>query len=146
MRAYRAEQTLQDQASAAGSRDDEVHDDHHAVVAPAIGAMFSPETGFPFNDFFLNGAEHDQNQPDGGELGENAKEHPQSSGAFGGSEKAGKTFAHLDVFAARFGVRGVFPSAGKEDQSDHRRKRSSVSSVKLARAGSIIGASYREQS
>ena len=66
----------QRKVSASGSDDNEVHDDKHRVVAPSICSRFTPETGLPDENLFPDRAEHDQNQADGSELSEEAKDQP----------------------------------------------------------------------
>src|SRR5262249_43338626 len=45
--------------SAAGGDDDQVHEQEHQVIMPAVGAVLAPEAGLPDEDLFLDCAEHD---------------------------------------------------------------------------------------
>lgn len=99
--------------------DDQIHQDHDDVVAPAVSSVFPPKTGLPFEHFLLGRTQHDENEPDGCELREHPERHAQRTGAFGYAEKASKTLAHFNIFAALFGIGGVPPAAGEKNESDH---------------------------
>jgi hypothetical protein len=67
------------QVSAAGGDDNQIHNDEHSVVTPAVGPRFAPEAGVPSKYFLLYGANHNQNQTDGGELCENARNYSEAA-------------------------------------------------------------------
>lgn len=52
---------LEREAAAGARGDDQIHEDHDGVVAPAVGIMFSPEAYVPSEDFFLYGPKHYEN-------------------------------------------------------------------------------------
>jgi len=110
---------LENETTAGRGDDDKIHEDHHGVVTPAICAVFSPETCMPFEKFFLDGAEHDQNEADCGEFGENTEDHAERAGALRDTEEKRKIFAHFDVFAADFGIGDMFPTARKKNEPYH---------------------------
>ena len=66
----------------------------------------------PHEDLPLDGAKHDQNQHDGGELGENAKDDTERASEFCSPQKDGKPLTHADTFAALIGLGHVGPTAG----------------------------------
>ena len=113
------EEAGEGEMAAAGGYDDEIHDNEHGFIAPAIGAGISPETGAPDEDFFLNGAKHDENQADGGELRENAEGNAEASGKFGRTQENREWFAHADALAPSGGVLEMAEAAGQENESDH---------------------------
>src|SRR5450755_3846763 len=67
------------QVSAAGGGDNPIHKNEHSVVTPAVGPRFAPEAGVPSKYFLLYDAEHNQNQADGGELCENARNYSEAA-------------------------------------------------------------------
>jgi hypothetical protein len=70
------------QISVAGGDDNQIHNDEHDVVTPAVGPRFALEAGVPSKYFLLYGAEHKQNQTDGGELCENARNYSEPPPVF----------------------------------------------------------------
>ena len=73
---------LKNEPTATGCGDDKVHGDHHKFVTPTVRAMFSPESGVPFEDFLLDRSGHYENEPDGSELRENTSYNTESTSAF----------------------------------------------------------------
>jgi hypothetical protein len=45
----------------------QAHDDEHQIVVPS-GSLLAPKAGVPHEHFFLDGAEHDQDQSNRGQL------------------------------------------------------------------------------
>ena len=113
------EESGEGKIAAAGGQDDEIHDDEHDFVAPSVGAGTSPEARAPEEDLFLSGAEHDENQADGGELGQDAEGKAEPGGEFRGTQKNREGLAHADALAARFGVFEMVEPAGEKDKSNH---------------------------
>jgi hypothetical protein len=105
-------------AAAIGENDDQIHYDEHQVVVPSIGFL-SPETAMPHENLFIDCAQHDQDQAEGGELGQNAQDNSQGAQDFASADQGGEILAQADAFAASFRVFEVVPAAGDEDYSDH---------------------------
>jgi len=76
---------------------DEVHQDDHEIVMPA-GGLLTPEAGVPDENFFLDGAEHDEDETESGELGEDSEGDAQAAGDFGDAEEDGEGLGHPDAF------------------------------------------------
>lgn len=55
------EQAHECKVSAAGGDDNQIHNDEHGVVTPAVRPRFAPEASVPGKYFLLDGAEHKQN-------------------------------------------------------------------------------------
>ena len=108
----------QDVGAAVGEGDKQVHQYEHEVVVPA-GAFFAPKTGVPGGDFFPDGAEHDQDQPEGGKLCEDAKGDAKPSGEFADAEEDCEALRHPDAFRASFWIFEVAVAARHEDEADH---------------------------
>ena len=118
-----AEEAAEGEIAAAGGYDDEIHEDEHDFVAPSIGAGAAPETGAPDENLFLGGTEHDENQADGGRLGQNAKGDAEAGGKFGRTEKKREGLAHADALAARVRLLEMMEAAGDKDESNHQPKK-----------------------
>lgn len=73
---------FQHKATAGCRSDDEIHEDDDRVVAPTIGTVFSPEAAVPFEDLFLDGAKHYEDETEGSKLSEDTEGYAQRSGAF----------------------------------------------------------------
>src|SRR4029077_4367493 len=82
--------------SAVSEDDDQAHCDQHEVVMPAVSAVLAPEAGFPDEDLFLDGAQHQQDEARSRELGENAEDHAQSARKFGCAKKDCEALALAD--------------------------------------------------
>src|ERR1700688_4412918 len=108
--------------AAIGEKDDQVHHHQHRVIVPTV-SFLAPESCMPDEDFFLNRAEHDQNQSQRSELSEHTKSHAQSSRQLRRPEKNSKAFAHADALASLLGLGKVTPSAADEDHRDHEPER-----------------------
>jgi len=78
-----------------------------------------PEAGAPNENLFLNCAEHEQDQTDGSELSEDAKDHSEPSGKLSRAQKNRKTFSGLNVFAPRLGIFDVVPATGDKHNPNH---------------------------
>lgn len=114
-----SKELLEGETTAASRGDDEIHENHDCVVAPAVGAVFSPEACVPFEEFLLNGAEHHEDEPDRSKLSENTERHAQSSRALNHSQKKREAPAHFDVCAALLRIGNVFPTTGEESKANH---------------------------
>jgi len=79
------EEVSEGEGAPAGGDDNQIHYDHHGVIAPGVRTGFAPEPGVPHEYFLSDGAAHDQNQADGGELREDAGNHAQCAGYFRGA-------------------------------------------------------------
>jgi hypothetical protein len=108
----------QDVGAAAGEGDDEIHEDEHQVVVPAVGFL-SSKAGVPRENFLLDGAKHDQDEAEGGKLGEDACGYAERTGNFGDSEEDRETFWQLDAFGSGLGIFEVVVAAGGEDEAHH---------------------------
>ena len=78
----RSEPIHQREITASSGENDEIHDEKHGVVAPAVRSGFASEAGAPHENLLPDRTEHDEDQTDGSELSENAKHHPQPSSEF----------------------------------------------------------------
>jgi hypothetical protein len=73
----------------------------------------------PDKNLLLDGAEHDEDEAQCGELGEDSESYAESPRKFGRAEKDGDAFWHADAFGASRGIFEVTVAAGDEDQSYH---------------------------
>src|ERR1700739_231534 len=110
---------MRSEVSAAGGDDDQIHKDEHSVVAPAVGARFAPETDVPGKYFLLYGAEHNQNQSDGGELCENARNYSETASELSCTQKNCETLSHPNVLAPLRRILKMFAAAGDEHDANH---------------------------
>jgi len=83
------------------------------------GGLLTPEAGVPDENFFLDGAEHDEDETESGELGEDSEGDAQAAGDFGDAEEDGEGLGHPDAFGAGGGIFKVGVAAGDKDESDH---------------------------
>jgi hypothetical protein len=70
----------QNVSAAIGESDDQVHQDNHQVVMPA-GAFLAPEAGEPGENLFLDRAEHDEDETEGGQLSQDSEGHAETGKA-----------------------------------------------------------------
>jgi hypothetical protein len=73
----------------------------------------------PGESLFIDGAGHDEDETEGGKLGQHAKSHAQTSGKFGDAEEDSESFTHLDALGARCGIFEMALAASDEDQANH---------------------------
>src|SRR5262249_42580172 len=106
------------EGAGAEAEDDEVHDDEEQLVVPALGAL-APEAGLPHEDFFLDGAEHDEDEADGGPARENSGGQAESAGQFSDPKEQRHAFAQADAFGASFEMGDVAPAAETECGGQH---------------------------
>src|SRR6266576_844168 len=85
---------------------------------PPVGPA-APEPDLPGADFFLDGAEHDQDQPDRGKLREDPERDPDATGHLRGAEKHRETGTRPDALRPFDRVFEVIPSAIDEHDRDH---------------------------
>lgn len=86
---------------------------------PAVCAVFAPKAGLPEEGFFLDCAQHQQNQTCSGKLGKNAENYAQSACEFSSTQKSGKALAHANALAAAFRIAEMAPAAGSKDSAYH---------------------------
>lgn len=108
----------EDISSTVGDEYDEAHYGEGQVVMPA-GGLLSPKSGVPFCDLLIDSSEHNQDQPDGGELLKYAEDDSQAAGYFGQSEEDGEAFAHAYALTTLVGFSDMAPAAGEEDNASH---------------------------
>lgn len=108
----------EDVFAAVSAGDYQIHQDEQEIVMPA-GAFLTPEAGMPGEGFFCDRSEHDEDEADGGELGEHPGSDAKASGNFGDSQEDGEAFAHPDVLGSLGSVFHVAGAAGDKDQADH---------------------------
>jgi len=106
------------EAAAIGEDDDQIHYDQYQVVVPARGFL-SPETGMPRENLFIDCTQHDQDQAEGGDLGQNTQHDSQAAQDFTGTDQDREVLAQADAFAASFRIFEMVPAAGDEDDSHH---------------------------
>jgi len=63
-------------------------------------SFLAPEPRVPYEDFFLDGAQHDENESDRGELSESAKGYAKPAGDFCNTQENGEALAHSDTFTS----------------------------------------------
>src|SRR3989441_3205616 len=85
---------------------------------PPVGPA-TPEPDLPDEDFFLTGAEHDQEQPDCGKLREDPERDPDAAGHFRGAEKYREAGTRPDALRPLDGILEVVPTAIEEHNGDH---------------------------
>ena len=107
------------QVPAAGGDDNQVHNHEHGLVTPAVGPRFSPEAGAPSKYFLLHRAEHDQNQTNGGELCENARNYSEAASQLCCTQKNCEALAHPNVLASRCRVFQMFVAARDEHHANY---------------------------
>src|SRR5207253_4369807 len=105
-----------DQLPPARQHNREIHHEQHQVVVPAVAA---PKAALPHEDLLLYRAEHDQNQPDGGELCQDPERHPGAAEQLRRAEKHGEARAHADAVRARHRVLQMIHTAREEHHGDH---------------------------
>src|SRR5712692_10241996 len=108
----------QDESSSAGQQNHEIHHEQHQVVVPAVCSA-SPKADLPHEDLFLNRPEHEQDQPDGGELRQDPQRHAHTPEHFGNPEKDGEPGARPDVLRPLGGALEVIPPAIEEHGGHH---------------------------
>ncbi len=121
----------QSAAAAAAGDDDEIHHDHDHIVMPAI---IGPERNVPFEDFFLNRPEHDEDEAKRRNLRQDARGDGKAPGEFGRAKEEGESFAHADAFAPASGILEMFPAAGGENHGDHQAQQKQA---KVGEAGKL---------
>src|SRR5438876_786102 len=107
-----------DELAAAGRDDDEIHHDQHQIVVPAVGAA-APEPRLPHEDLLLDRAEHDQDQPDRGELCEESEGDADATDHFRAAQEYREAGARTDALRPLDGVLEVVPSTIQEHDGDH---------------------------
>src|SRR2546430_16604607 len=75
----------------------EIHHEQHQVVVPAVA---TPEAALPHEDLLLYRAEHDQHEPDGGELRQDPERHAGAAEHLGRTEKHREAGARADALGA----------------------------------------------
>src|SRR5438445_8931926 len=105
-----------DQLPPARQHNREIHHEQHQVVVPAVAA---PEAAIPHEDLLLYRAEHDQDQPNGGELCENPERHPGAAQQLRRTEKDREAGAGTDAAGACHRVLEMIQAAREEHHGDH---------------------------
>src|SRR5207247_7221988 len=85
---------------------------------PSVGSS-APEPDLPDEDFFLDGAEHDQDQPDCGKLREDPERDSDATGHFRGAEKYREARTRPDALRPLDGILEVIPTAIEEHNGDN---------------------------
>src|SRR5437667_4158 len=80
-------QLQQNEVAAAGQENHEIHHEQHEVVVPAV-CPASPKADLPHEDLLLYRTEHEEDQPDGGELCEDPERHAHAPEDFRGARTA----------------------------------------------------------
>src|SRR5439155_1309890 len=123
-----------DESSSAGHDNHEIHHEQHQVVVPAVSAP-SPKADLPYEDLLLYRTEHEEDQPDGGELNQDAERHAYAAQNFGAAEKDRKPGARLDALRPLGGVPEVIPPTIEEDDGDHESQQQQAGVVELQQGG-----------
>src|SRR2546425_4974142 len=111
-------QLQQNEVAAAGQENHEIHHEQHEVVVPAV-CPASPKADLPHEDLLLYRTEHEQDQPEGGELCEDPERHAHAPEDFRGAEKDREPGARPDALRPLGGVLEVMPAAIEEHDGDH---------------------------
>src|SRR5438445_605774 len=106
-----------DELAAAGRHDDEIHHDQHQIVVPAVGSA-APEPRLPHEDLLLDRAEHDQDQPDRGELCEESERDADATGHFRAAQEYREAGARTDALRPLDRGLEVVPSALQDHARD----------------------------
>src|SRR6266567_181940 len=85
---------------------------------PAVRSA-APEADLPDEDLLLHGAEHEEDQPDRGELNQDARRHAQTAQHFRAAEKHGEPGAGPDALRPLGRVLEMVPAAVQEHRGDH---------------------------
>src|SRR5438094_8901456 len=85
---------------------------------PPVGSA-APEPDLPDEDLFLDGAEHDQDQPDCGKLREDPERDPDATGHLRGAEKDRETGTRPDALRPLDGILEVIPTTIEEHHGDN---------------------------
>src|SRR5207244_13092746 len=85
---------------------------------PPVGSA-APEPDLPDEDLFLDGAEHDQDQPDCGKLREDPERDRDATGHLRRAEKYREPGTRPDALRALDGILEVIPSAIEEHDGAH---------------------------
>src|SRR5947207_1588853 len=98
--------------------DHEVHDEQHQVVMPAVRPP-APESDLPHEHLLLDRAEHDEDQPHRGELGEDPERHAHAARHFRGAQKHREPGARPDALGSLGGVPQMIAPAVEERSEEH---------------------------
>src|ERR1700730_15122581 len=104
--------------STVGEENHKIHNHQEKVVMPAR-SFLAPESRVPYEDFFLDGSQHDENESDRGELSENAKGYANPAGDFCNTQENGEAPAHSDAFTPGVWIFQVAVATGNENHPDH---------------------------
>src|SRR5271169_3771944 len=88
---------------------------------PAVG-LFAPEAGVPDEYLLLDGSEHDENQPKGGKLSQDARGNSQCASDLADPKENREANGHSDALGTSCRVFQVVVAAGCKDQTDHEPK------------------------
>src|SRR6267143_5351885 len=105
-----------DEPPSAGHENHEIHHQQHQVVVPAVS---SPKAALPDEDLLLDGPEHDEDEPDGGELNEDAERHAQAAQHLTGAEHDREGATRADALGALGRVFEMIQSARKKHRGDN---------------------------
>src|SRR6059058_791630 len=105
-----------DQLPPARQHNREIHHEQHQVVVPAVA---TPEAALPHEDLLLYRAEHDQHEPDGGELRQDPERHAGAAEHLGRTEKHREAGARADALGAGHRVLQMIQAAREEHHSHH---------------------------
>src|SRR5207253_11298288 len=85
---------------------------------PPVGSA-APEPDLPDEDLFLDGAEHDQDQPDCGKLREDPERDRYATGHPRRAEEYREPGSNPDAFRALYGTFEVIPSGIEQHDGYH---------------------------
>src|SRR6266851_1522791 len=108
----------QDESSSAGQQNHETHHEEHQVVVPSVCSA-SPKADLPDEDLLLYRTEHEEDEPDGGELSQDPERHAHAPEDFRGAEKDREPGARPDALRPLGGVLEVMPPAIEEHDGNH---------------------------
>src|SRR5437016_10327574 len=105
-----------DQLPPARQHNREIHHEQHQVIVPAVAA---PKAALPHEDLLLYRAEHDQDQPNGGELCQDPERHRGAAQQLRRAEKDREAGAGTDAAGACHRVLEMIQAAREEHHGDH---------------------------
>src|SRR5256886_10657570 len=97
--------------------------------------LFRSKADFPHEDLLLDRTEHEEDQPDGSELNQDAGRHPDTTEHFRGAEKDREPGARADALRPLDGVPEMIPAAIEEHHRDHEPQQHQTNVAELQQGG-----------
>jgi len=101
---------------------------------PTVAGL-APEPGMPDKKFLLDGAEHNEDEAECGELRQDTKGDPEPAGQFGNPQKPGEPRARSNTFAPGYRIARVTPAAPDEHPADQEPHEEQGNIIELVQPG-----------